>query len=48
MMQEGMLPKVEACIEFVENNDSKYAIIGSLDGAFEAVNGKNGTVIRRR
>ena len=44
----SMLPKVEACIEFVENNDSKYAIIGSLDGAFEAVNGKNGTVIRRR
>ena len=44
----SMLPKVEACIEFVKNSDSRYAIIGSLEKAFDAVNGKNGTVIRRR
>ena len=44
----SMLPKVEACIEFAERDDSKYAIIGSLEKAFDAVNGKNGTIIRRR
>ena len=44
----SMLPKVEACIEFAEKDDSKYAIIGSLEKAFAAVNGKNGTIIKRR
>ena len=44
----SMLPKVEACIEFAEKDNSKCAIIGSLEKAFDAVNGKNGTVIRRR
>ena len=44
----SMLPKVEACIEFAEKDDSKYAIIGSLEKAFAAVNGKNGIIIKRR
>ena len=41
----SMLPKVEACIEFVKGNPSKKAIIGSLEKAEDAINGKSGTVI---
>ena len=44
----SMLPKVEACISFVENSDNKKAIISSLDKASDAINGKNGTIIKRR
>lgn len=41
----SMLPKVEACIEFVKNNPGKKAIIGSLEKAEEAIIGKSGTTI---
>lgn len=43
----SMLPKIEACIEFVKNNN-KMAIISSLEKASDAINNKNGTVITRR
>ena len=42
----SMLPKIEACIDFVKNNPAKEAIIGSLEKASLAINGKSGTVIR--
>ncbi len=43
----SMLPKVEACLEFVKNS-SKKAIISSLDHAKEAIEGKTGTIIKWR
>ena len=43
----SMLPKIEACIEFV-NDNNKMAIISSLEKASDAINNKNGTVITRR
>jgi carbamate kinase len=44
----SMLPKVEACIEFVENaNDKNYAIITSLTKAMAALEGKYGTIIKK-
>ena len=42
----SMLPKIEACLEFVKDNPSKKAIIGSLENASEAIKGLSGTVIR--
>ena len=44
----SMLPKVEACIDFVKDSDTKTAIISSLEKASEALNGLTGTVIKRR
>ena len=44
----SMLPKVEACMEFVKDSDDKIAIISSLEKANEAINGNTGTVIKRR
>lgn len=44
----SMLPKIEACIDFVNNSNEKIAIISSLEKANEAINGKNGTIIKRR
>ena len=41
----SMLPKIEACIEFVKDNQGKKAIIGSLEKASAAINGKSGTAI---
>ena len=41
----SMLPKIEACISFVEGNSGKMAIIGSLEKANEAIHGESGTVI---
>ena len=41
----SMLPKVEACLEFVEGNDGKKAIIGSLTKASDSIKGLSGTVI---
>lgn len=41
----SMLPKIEACLEFVQNNDGKKAIIGSLEKASAAINGESGTII---
>ena len=42
----SMLPKVEACIEFVKDSSSKIAIIGSLENAKAAVDGTSGTIIK--
>lgn len=44
----SMLPKIEACIDFVSQNDDKVAIISSLENAYEAITGNTGTVIKRR
>lgn len=44
----SMLPKVEACLDFVKDDDSKWAIITSLDKASDALKFKCGTVIRRK
>lgn len=42
----SMLPKVEACVDFVHNNGEKKAIIGSLEKASEALKGLSGTLIK--
>ena len=42
----SMLPKVEACIDFVKNDDSRKAIISSLEKASDAVKGNTGTIIK--
>lgn len=44
----SMLPKVEACVDFVRDSLDKKAIISSLEEASDAINGKTGTVIMRR
>lgn len=50
-MQEGqfakgsMLPKIEACIHFVEKSKNAYAIITSLEKAMDALKGLTGTKI---
>ena len=41
----SMLPKVEACLDFVRNNPEGKAIITSLEKAREALQGKTGTII---
>ncbi|MCZ3622489.1 carbamate kinase [Lactobacillus mulieris] len=41
----SMLPKVEACLSFVENHPERKAIITSLAGLDDALAGKLGTVI---
>lgn len=43
----SMLPKVEACLEFVEKTDKGVALITSLQKAKAALNGETGTVIRK-
>lgn len=51
-MKEGqfaagsMLPKIEACLSFVEGHPEREALITSLDGLDDALVGKVGTVIR--
>lgn len=42
----SMLPKVEACMDFVKGNPGKKAIIGSLEKASEAIKGMSGTIIK--
>lgn len=42
----SMLPKVEACIDFVDGNEEKIAIITSLEKAKESLEGLTGTVIK--
>lgn len=42
----SMLPKIEACIDFVEGAKDKIAIIGSLEKASLAIQGKSGTIIK--
>ena len=44
----SMLPKVEACIDFVRDSDKRQAIISSLEKAGEAIKGNTGKVIKRR
>lgn len=41
----SMLPKIEACLDFVKDNPSKKAIIGSLEKAEQAIKGESGTII---
>lgn len=43
----SMLPKVEACLEFVENTDNAKALITSLENAKLALEGKTGTIITK-
>ena len=43
----SMLPKVEACLDFVENTTNTKAIITSLEKAKEALLGQTGTVITK-
>ncbi|MCC4414088.1 carbamate kinase [Limosilactobacillus reuteri] len=51
-MKEGqfaagsMLPKIEACLSFVEGHPEREALITSLDGLDDALAGRVGTVIR--
>lgn len=44
----SMLPKVEACMSFVEDSNDRRAIISSLEKASLAIKGKTGTIIKRR
>ena len=41
----SMLPKVEACMDFVENSSNGKALITSLEKAKDALHGKTGTII---
>lgn len=43
----SMLPKVEACIEFVNNTSNSQALITSLEKAKDALYGKTGTIIKK-
>lgn len=42
----SMLPKVEACIDFVTNNEEGTSIITSLEKALDALHGETGTYIK--
>ena len=44
----SMLPKIEACNDFVSDSNEKVAIISSLEKASEAIKGKTGTIMKRR
>lgn len=44
----SMLPKVEACIDFVTNNEEGTAIITSLEKALDALHGETGTYIKAK
>ncbi|NLD17758.1 MAG: carbamate kinase [Tissierellia bacterium] len=41
----SMLPKIEACLNFLEQNPEGKAIITSLEKSLDALNGKTGTII---
>ena len=41
----SMLPKIEACINFLEQNPEGKAIITSLEKSLDALKGKTGTLI---
>ncbi len=43
----SMLPKVESCIDYVENSLNGVALITSLEKAKEALQGKTGTIIHK-
>ena len=38
-----MLPKVKACLKFIQSGDNKIALITSLEKAKEGINGLTGT-----
>ena len=40
-----MLPKIEACLEFIKNNNKK-AIITSIENASRALRNEDGTIIK--
>ncbi len=42
----SMRPKVEACIEFLEEKKNRIAIITSIENAYDAIEFKKGTIIR--
>lgn len=44
----SMLPKIEACLDFVRDSKNRKAVIGSLEKAQEAINGQSGTIIRNK
>lgn len=41
----SMLPKIEACLDFLENKPGAKAVISSLESAKPAIEGKTGTVL---
>lgn len=41
----SMLPKVEACVKFIEENPKKYALIADLNEVLAALKGQTGTKI---
>ena len=43
----SMLPKIEACIDYVKNSTKGEALITSLEKAKEALSGNTGTIIRK-
>lgn len=43
----SMLPKIEACVDFVKSSNNGMALITSLDKAKDALYGKTGTVITK-
>ena len=43
----SMLPKVEACLDFVRKTENGVALITSLARAKEALNGETGTIIKK-
>lgn len=43
----SMLPKVQSCMQFVQNTDGGTALITSLSRAAEALEGKTGTVLTK-
>ena len=43
----SMLPKVEACMDFINGNPEGTAIITSLDKALDAIHGDTGTIIKK-
>ena len=43
----SMLPKVEACIDFVKSSTNGKALITSLEKAKEALHGETGTIITK-
>lgn len=42
----SMLPKIEACLDFIQNNQNKTAIICGLEDAEDALKGLKGTIIK--
>ena len=43
----SMLPKIEAGIDFVENNPNGQALITLLEKARDGIEGKSGTIIKK-